>query len=367
MTIISSLQTILFGMVAAMGQVQEQDDEGAGGKAPVDQKDAQAAEPPPREFDPQTLQLAPIGELASDRAVREAAKSEALDLLKPTVEGDDALEAIRRKLNAANILLAKGLEPSCSRWILANWKSAKPSATDLDREILAEARSLIDSVEASLKQLSADDGEAATSLNRARNHLSLYLTALEALLAADGDQAPRQKRRAASGLSILLEEDDDDVSTSAALWYAALRSTEKDKEAATSVLSLPLALRRTKMTSFEFLGRLHRCRLMANPKYPAGSIALLMQMEEASEDWFPDALGVAQARRALGVAQIQLLTSWRDDLPEDASEAERQYFEGRIGRILAESRFGSEPVFRLGQAIPDITSVKGENTSPSEG
>ena len=303
----------------------------------------------------QSMAIAPAEAGQSDEAIRQAANDKAKALLQDTT--GNGLAIIRGKLQALNILLAQGLEPTCSRWLLAGYDHPDFHAHDQDRKILADARNLFDAIESDLQRLSEVDAEAAQNLSKTRNHMGLYLSAVEALLLDQGDQADRKKRRAASGLSILMEERNRSVATSAALWYAALRTHEKDLTPARSVLSPPLSGTRGKMTPYDFLGRIHRCRLWNGDRFPAGALTLLMQMEEFCEDWFPNADRVEQARSAIGLARIQLLRKWRDALPANVGEREREFFDTKIASIVQQALGEGRTVFRLGAVFPDLIAL----------
>jgi hypothetical protein len=192
------------------------------------------------------------------------------------------------------------------------------------------------------------------SLRYRLDALQAFADALRGYLLAGTESDPNKAaRRAASRVSVLLEDSNPQVVASAALWYASLRGREADREAALSVLDVPLSDPRPQAMPHAFFTRLLRCRLLAEQGGYAAALALLMQIEEQCERWFVEESDRANARRAAIWVEIEVLGAWYDRLSDPAQSVERQWCAERMAALSADG-FGSGPatVLRLTLAVP---------------
>ena len=313
------------------------------------------------------IRLMPLSEDQTDAVAREELKQEVARLTEQAARAEDPLAGIEQRLQAARLVLARGLEPACSRWLLAiplpalatnenAWDKAKASVTASDRAWLKQAPDLLSTVADDIDSLEGVHQEAAGPLSHQRKNLERFARALEASLII-GDDAEAQRRRAASGLSVLLEENDEETARAAALWYAALRGFEGDREPAQSVLRSPLEPIKRSMSRYDFWGRLHRCRLSANIERPAGTLALIIQMEEYCDDWFPSVPAREAARASLSSLRLEIFEAWLASIPESRPR-ERAYCAARI--VELQNALQDAVMFRLGSAIPAMDDQNGE-------
>lgn len=317
------------------------------------------------------VRLTPMPAFDSDADYVRSIAAETTRLAKEANLATDPAKRVKLSLATANTVLARQLEPFCSRKLLG----LDPFTDGLDEEMLRSALQLAETMIAgateSLKptESEADSAEAwRVSSRQAAKALGAFATALHVyLLPEEGPGHARAARRAASGLSALLEDDRPAVAAAAMLWQASLRSREEDLSRAMSALDMALATPRSGTITHALFSRMLRCRLVARRGSPAAGITLLMQLEDRCEDWMTTDETRQSAIRALQLAQVQLLADWHDELSPKTQVAERAWCAERIS-ILSEDGFSDKgrTVFRLQAAIPPIIA-SGSPPRPADG
>lgn len=304
-----------------------------------------------------TVRLAPISTFDTDGEYVRSIAAETEALAEEAHLSKEPAQRVRLSLATANIVLARQLEPFCSRKLLG----LDPYIDGLDEELLRRALQLADSMIADATELlkpTEEEGDAPeawrVSSRQNAKTLGAFATALRIyLVPEEGPEHARAARRAASGLSSLLEDDRPPVAAAAMLWQASLRSREEDLSRAMSALSLALTTPRAGTITHAFFSRMLRCRLVARRGSPAAAITLLMQLEDRCEDWMVTEKSRQAGIRALQLVQVQVLSAWHDQLSPETKVAERAWCAERIS-ILSEDGFSDDgrTVFRLLAAIP---------------
>ncbi len=275
-------------------------------------------------------------------------------------QADQTDELSRRAdflLAAANLLLARQLEPACTqrllrldgnRELLA--EGALRDAFDLAEKLLGRAREAIGTHPES-GESPAGQADAAAQKLETLQALTVGLRAY--LLPAEGAQGARDARRAASRVSPLLEDRNRQVAAAANLWAACLRSRETDPTRAMSALDPALSDPAAGTMPYSFFARLLRCRLAAADGNHAVALALLMQIEERCEEWLETDEQRANARRTAQLVGIQILADWYGHLDGPGRAEQRKWCADRINAVVKEN-FGdrSDTVVRLEYAIP---------------
>jgi len=318
------------------------------------------------------------------------------DVLAATAkETGAALKRAEYLLAAANITLSLEVEPFCTRRFLRiesndDAESARSRVETLlgrATERLNEASAAIDAFERGLADTdSGEDGKidddrdkitARTALQAKVAHLRRQTQALRAFagaeatyLSVDEDNAGNagRARAAASELAPLLEEQDRSVAAAALFWQSLLRSRESDPEAVLSRLDYVSAELPPNTNPYSFLGRVLRCRTLAQHRPKPVALALLLQLEERCYDWFSDESDKDQALRTVALVRLQVLRAWYDSMDPVANRDERAWCAAQARRIKQKVFEGSNPtVFRLLPAVPFLVPAPtptGANASP---
>ena len=318
-------------------------------------------------------------DLAFIRAVSEGVAS-----LEASAEREDlALSRAAVLLGAVNSILARQIEPACSRKLLRIDLGESGGL----REALDHADALLTRVEDTLKEV-AETSEIQAERNAvAKDHKTLHAFAagLRAyLLPGKDDASLGRRRRAVTLLSPLIEDQDPAVSASATLWQACLRGVGSDIPRALSVLDLAVKRPSAGAMPYALYASVERCRLLAMQGGRATALALLMQVEGQCEEWLGETDEYLAATRMVQFAQMQILADWFDGAGSDGSNDEDEGSSGEVRRNekkwcadriieLAEEGFAGEGngLFRLGEAIPIIaeppTSDKEGGSEPKAG
>ena len=284
---------------------------------------------------------------------------------------DSPIKQAESLLAAANLILARQLEPTCTRRLLYIDGDVDERGPANLRNALDRADALTEQAGAALKGLQVREDQAADRLGQITHRLQTlgaFAAALRAFLCPDkGPQAARDARRAASGLAPLREDKYQPVAAAASLWQACLRSLESDRGPALAALDLALSDPVPESMPYAFFARLLRCRLLAERGHPAVALALLMQVEERCGEWLTTDNERLDAMRAAQLARIQLTADWYRSLDRSKAAAERKWCREHIQTVIGDG-FGDDgnTVLRLTPAIPIIASVPDKVDASSE-
>ena len=324
-----------------------------------------------------TLPVAPLAALEGFEGEAHAQRfyaQQVATLAQRAEQAADALERAKLQLTAANLILARQIEPACTRALLELPAAQTPD--DL-RSLFEQARTLLANAEEILSQdhlaeaaPGADEAQARRRSNLADvlQVLQAFAAGLEAYLLPAGDaEEARTARKAASRLATLLEHDDQTVAVAASLWHAVLRARNGEPDRVLAFAPLALKEPRRQELPYAFFSRLLRCRLLAaRADGPAATLALLYQLEERCNEWLSEPAVRAQAFRAASLVELQILSAWRERLSNDPKhQAARQWCSAQI-RTVTEERFSdpSATVYRLVNAIPLLLPPSVEDPQP---
>lgn len=308
------------------------------------------------------LRLAAIPEHEDETAFRRSIAAKAEEWLKTAEVTEDRMAKIEFQLAAANVILARELEPLCSHAVLETITKVPTAgiAKEQASEALDRANAALSSAETLLQTAlaeSPEDNEKVKDAERRREVLQSFADALRAVIVPmEGAEGPRQARKAASRLSILLEDTNPRITTAAILWYALLRSREGDRDAAIAVLDSALSDPPRQSMIPGFFARIMRCQLMAPQGGHAAAFALLVQLEPRCDLWFTDRTQREDALRTLASAQWKMLRDWHDRL-ETAQESERRWCADRMAELAAERFKEGTTLLRLGLTVPIIAEA----------
>jgi len=320
-----------------------------------------ATSDPPSEVVTTKDQLPPIVRLAGlhdEPEYRRTIAGRVAELVHLAETTEDPVAQADLQLAAANLILAQGLEPICTRMMLgAQPDRFGPGGDESLREMLDRADMLIADAERLLGDPVREAAPASATLKSVRGRLDILQPFAEGLraylLPVDAAGGAHGARRAASRLSVLLEHDDLQVAAAAALWQAALRGTEPDPAPALAILEPALAEPSQQAMPYPFFARLLRCRILAAQGKFAAAAALLIQLEERCTRWPVKEADRPDYLRAVMLVQTHVLADWRDRLDAATQADERQWCTDRLAAILAKHfPDASATVARLNPAVP---------------
>jgi len=303
------------------------------------------------------VELATIEGFADVRSYSVAMAERAAGLAGEADQAASPEARVETLLRAANLILALELEPACTSRLLRIDDEQVPIVADDVRAALTRADDLLVKAEQAMEK----DAPLDEKWKRWRGRIDVLRAFGETqrafLVPADGAEAPRDARRAASRLSILLEHENPQVTAAAALWQAVLRSGESDPSPALSLLEPALWDLPRKRLPFAYYGRLLRCRLLARQGGYATALALLTRIEDRCAEWFSDDEDRDNAVRTADLVAWQVLRAWYDHLTDPTDEPERTWCAQRMQKLSAEA-FGEtgRAVFRLSPAVPLFTT-----------
>ncbi|MCH7977005.1 MAG: vitamin K epoxide reductase family protein [Bacteroidetes bacterium] len=205
----------------------------------------------------------------------------------------------------------------------------------------------------------SDDEEWLSQRQEEVQRLGAFGDALAACLTPAGDDsAYRRLRTAASGLSVMLEASDQRIAGAASLWQAALFLNAGLADRALALLEPALAAPPTKHVRPAFFARLLRCRAIAEQQRYTTALALLFQLEERCEEWFPVEADRGDALRAVTIVEWQVLRDWHEALDGESHAPQRQWCADKATAFLQE-RFTDQAraILRLGRSVPLIAAV----------
>lgn len=307
------------------------------------------------------VRLAALPGFEDDAAYLRSIAARLTELEIQARQAGDSMKQAESLLAAANLILARQLEPTCTRRLLhVDGNMDERGEPDLC-SALDRADALIERAGAALKELQVREDQPVDRLQQITHRLQTlgaFATGLRAFLFPDkGPQAARDARRAASGLAPLREDTYQPVAAAASLWQACLRSLESDQEPALAALALALSDPVPESMPYAFFARLLRCRLLADRGHPAAALALLMQVEERCGEWLTTDKEREDAVRAAQLTGIQITADWHRRLNGSEAAPERKWCTERIQTLIGGSfGEGGNTVLRLTPAIPIIAS-----------
>jgi hypothetical protein len=249
------------------------------------------------DFDPAPCLLGP-----ADQSERFAAELERLTA--PIATTDNPLDRAAGHLAVANWLVSVPTARTATRWLLGF-----QNGDDL-RSIAGYARQAREHLDRARAILKADKpngdkpGKRHSELERTADTLAAFIDLFAVAGVPAGDaKAKSAFADAALGLSVARESDDPDLSACALLWQSFAWDCAGRRER--SLASLPNALNRPDQASFDFLGRLLRCRLTAEDGRRTAAFALLIRVRGLCNPWFDQESTEALAARRRLVAALQ--------------------------------------------------------------
>lgn len=307
------------------------------------------------------VRLAPIEGFDDEASYVRSIAVRANELALQVTETADIPTRTDLLLAAANMILARELEPSCTGMLLGLSGAALPLSDDQVREALERADAMLVMADAALEEvrdLAEPPGDWLAEATHRLGTLGVFAHVLQAyLLPGEGPDAREAARRASLRLAVLLEDNRPHVAAAANLWQASLRARESDPSRALSVLGLVLSRPPPGTLPFSFFARLLRCRILASRGGYAAALALLTQLEDRSETWMATETDRADALRAITFVEVQVLRDWYAQLPGAPDSPQRQWCVDRV-KALIDERFSQDgsAVFRLTTAIPIVAA-----------
>ena len=282
----------------------------------------------------------------------------------------DPLKKSRFLLAGANLILARQVEPYCSRALAgvdggqrgADRETIEP-LLEKAQKMIAEADGLLASIPTPEKPLEVpEEGvpqEPAPSelsqLQHARVGLRAFLDAVRVYLLGEGE--PGDMRSAASALAPMLEDPDRSVAAAARLWQALLRGLESGSTAPLKILGYPSTSLHADTWPFGLFSRVLRCRLQGMQGAWSTAMVSLLQLEEQLEELVPQVAHRGDARRLFAYVRLEILKLWYDALPP-GQEKERAWCVAQAEEIV-KLYFGVETtLLRLEPAIPTLVSLE---------
>ncbi|MGQ9649592.1 MAG: hypothetical protein ACUVXJ_05750 [Phycisphaerae bacterium] len=271
---------------------------------------------------------APTGEADLARCVADPpgwagrldSESAAIDkLIESAVKPVDQAAA---HLAAANWLVGVATSRAAVRWLIGMQRpedlEVLASRADQAGKHLDKARDALKSV----TQAKPLDATRISELKLAAESLEPFIK----LFAAAGGEETDAKRKAAFseaalGLAMARESENPDLSACTLLWQSFAWECAGRRERA--MLSLPSALTQPEQSSFDFLSRLLRCRLVAEDQRHAAAFALAMRVRASCNHWFPKEPSdqLAARGRLAAVVQYQIGRSWLNQLAKPETKA----------------------------------------------
>lgn len=329
------------------------------------------------------VSLAPVNGQANLEDHR-AGVVELVDRLVGLADGnDDALLRAELRLAAANVVLARQVEPECTRafWGLT---ISEPNADDPDTlraafdsaaGLIATAEKDLDAAQAAApkpeepaaKEEAADkDAKSTVELWQARvsaakaqrRALKAFHRALRAVLAPPAEaDAARERRRAASEMAALLEDDDRRVAAAAGFWQAYLRKDEEDPKPVLSRLDYALDDFAPAERPYAFFSRLLRCMVLASHDERVAALALMKQMEERTFVWFPEAEQQQVAASGVAWIEFQTLAAWHASLDPKKQADEQNWCHNEAQKTIDRALKEHTALPRLWPAIPVMSDL----------
>jgi hypothetical protein len=199
-------------------------------------------------------------------------------LIEAASKAGNSPEQNRHFLAAANILLARQIEPLSSLAVLGLRTETPADDKKILSDAIDQAERLIGDVRESLSadelvrpgpsEIPGADEPKDASVKSDREQLSHCVEVLQSFL--NGQRAylleetePGARRRAASALAPLLEDADKKIASAARLWQALLRGLEADPTAALQILGSPMTPPHPETWPYGLFSRVIRCRYQA--------------------------------------------------------------------------------------------------------
>ncbi|MFQ5590165.1 MAG: hypothetical protein ACE5HE_03285 [Phycisphaerae bacterium] len=325
------------------------------------------------------VRLAPIEGFSDDAAYIQSVSARAAELALQAEATTDQATRTDLFLAAANVILARELEPACVGKLLG-FEATQLSQSEADiRAALERADAMLVQADASLeavRELSDPPMDWVSEAEPRLRTLGAFAHASAAyLLPGDGPEAADAADRAAARLAGLLEDTRPQVAAAAALWQASLKAQQDDSSRAMAVLGLVLSRPREGTMPFAFFARLLRCRILASRGGYAAALALLTQLEERCDSWFRSEQDRVSALQAIAYVTVRTLRAWQDDLSGPADEVPRRWCADRADALVkAHFEGGHANVLRLGAAVPIVAvpenagrHLDGEEEAEEEG
>ncbi len=314
---------------------------------------------------PPSVLLSGVKDFADELSQAKSIADRVEELVEIAGQKAKPAERAGRLLAAANLILARQLEPHCTRALLRIPEdSAKNSATALSEwfnridELIQQAGDTIATIRAA-ERPTGDESvpDESADLKRELDTLRAFANSQRAyLMDREDPDSASSKRRAASELAPLLEDSDKRIASASRMWQAALRAEENDPSAALFILEPALADPMPEAMPYAFYSRLIRARLIARRGGSAAGVALLSLIEERADGWFTDPTRRADATRACAYERLRIVRDWYDRLSPVNESDERAWCIAESQRVHDRYFSSVRTVLRLDPAIPDMAT-----------
>jgi len=350
----------------------------------------------PESFPPApSMLLASVDGVDDMAAYTSSVADRATRLVELAEKSKDPLRRAELQLTGANLILARQMEPTCTRifWHLTGSAEHPPDpqmltqAFDTVDRLLAEAKTNLDEARGQASVEEEKSGETAeakeksvpskpsriTAAGRHQRTLASFQQALRAaLLPPPGDEGKRSVRRAASQLAELVEHDDRRIATAAGFWQAYLRKGETDPHASLAGLDNALDEFAPTEQPYAFFARVMRCDVLAEHGQEVAALTLLTQMEERALNWYPDGEPRKQALGAIAWTKLHALRTWFDTLDPSERAEERAWCCSQAATLVNDALAEPNELPRLSPAIPmlfdadavEAAAVAGNDDTP---
>lgn len=315
---------------------------------------------------PATGARTPILEPPQDDMVAPEVAAARVDRLRELAErAADVQSRVTLRLACANLILSAQIEPPLTRYLLriapADAAGELAPSCDAALQVLNEAEELIDSLTpAEREQAWVDESRHVLRT------LRIVADGARALaLAEQLSLTARERGEVRAMIAILMEHADEHVKAVATLLDLGLRTPDDDRQRLLRRLPMALEPPLSAQLPHGFFLRLERCRLVAERGAHATAVAMLLQLEERSHQWFDDDRQEVAAGTA-ALVRLQVLEAWNASLDSaGGTESERQWCQSQADQLRStlDSSDAGWTVLRLRRVIPLLAEIPAEAAS----
>lgn len=306
-------------------------------------------------------------------------------VLADSPELADRLAGERKRLESQIEKAGDSTATAQAQLALANWWLAVPTARPATRwligaETASDRKTMVEAgeestrlIEAALATLAEPSTTTPTDeIKKTRSRLEQSADTLASFAAifklaelkAAEESTQRAWRKAGSGLAIVRESDDAELAAAAQLWQAFAHTQAGNLERALD--TLPDALLKPEHLPYDLMGRLLRCRLLAEADRYSAATALPSRMEAVVKDWVPSQ-DRNNTRRLIAFVQYHIVRDWIDKLRSSTRPAAVETLEPILAGIDADfSDLKSPSIYYMTTAVPVKVVAPSDNENAAE-